>query len=86
MEVSVPFSIRCLDSPRNRWPDSQVLHGRNILHERMAEAGHKRSKRHTQTTERFLLRGNIDKFSLDALVNMLSRAGRRVEMKVKKAA
>jgi predicted XRE-type DNA-binding protein len=33
-----------------------------------------------------LLRGKIDKFSLDALVNMLSRAGMRVEMKVKKAA
>ena len=33
-----------------------------------------------------LLRGKIDKFSLDALVNMLGRAGMRVEMKVKKAA
>jgi len=33
-----------------------------------------------------LLRGKIDKFSLDALVNMLGRAGMRVELKVKKAA
>jgi predicted XRE-type DNA-binding protein len=33
-----------------------------------------------------LLRGKIDKFSLDALVNMLGRAGLRVELKVKKAA
>jgi predicted XRE-type DNA-binding protein len=33
-----------------------------------------------------LLRGKIDKFSLDALVNMLSHAGMRVELKVKKAA
>ena len=33
-----------------------------------------------------VLRGKIDKFSLDALVNMLSKAGMRVEMKVKKAA
>ena len=33
-----------------------------------------------------LLRGKIDKFSLDALVNMLARAGMRVELRVKKAA
>ena len=33
-----------------------------------------------------LLRGKIDKFSLDALVNMLGHAGMRVELKVKKAA
>jgi len=33
-----------------------------------------------------LLRGKIDKFSLDALVNMLARAGLRVELRVRKAA
>ena len=33
-----------------------------------------------------LLRGKIDKFSLDALVNMLGHAGLRVELRVKKAA
>ena len=33
-----------------------------------------------------LRRGKIDKFSLDALVNMLAHAGMRIEMKVKKAA
>ena len=33
-----------------------------------------------------LLRGKIDRFSLDALVNMLGDAGMRVELKVKKAA
>ena len=33
-----------------------------------------------------LLRGKIDKFSLDELVNMLARAGMRVELRVKKAA
>ena len=33
-----------------------------------------------------VLRGKIDKFSLDALVNMLGHAGMRVELKVKKAA
>ena len=33
-----------------------------------------------------LLRGKIDKFSLDALVNMLAAAGMRVELRVKKAA
>jgi predicted XRE-type DNA-binding protein len=33
-----------------------------------------------------LLRGKIDKFSLDALVSMLGHAGMRVELKVKKAA
>ena len=33
-----------------------------------------------------LLRGKIDKFSLDALVNMLAKAGMRIEIKVRKAA
>jgi predicted XRE-type DNA-binding protein len=33
-----------------------------------------------------VLRGKIDKFSLDALVNMLGHAGMRVELRVKKAA
>lgn len=33
-----------------------------------------------------VLRGKIDKFSLDALVNMLAKAGMRVEVRVKKAA
>ena len=40
----------------------------------------------TQPRLNDLLRGKIDKFSLDALVNMLAHAGMRVEMKVKKAA
>ena len=31
-----------------------------------------------------LLRGKIDKFSIDSLVNMLGRAGLRVELKVKR--
>ncbi len=33
-----------------------------------------------------VLRGKIDKFSLDALVNILAKAGLRVEMRVRKAA
>ena len=33
-----------------------------------------------------LLRGKIDKFSLDALVNMLGSAGLRIELRVKAAA
>lgn len=33
-----------------------------------------------------VLRGKIEKFSLDALVNMLAAAGLRVEMRVKKVA
>jgi predicted XRE-type DNA-binding protein len=33
-----------------------------------------------------VLRGKIEKFSLDALVNMLGHAGMRVQLKVKKAA
>jgi predicted XRE-type DNA-binding protein len=33
-----------------------------------------------------LLRGKIDRFSLDALVNMLGKAGLRVEVQVRKAA
>jgi predicted XRE-type DNA-binding protein len=40
----------------------------------------------TQPRLNDLLRGKIDKFSLDALVNMLASAGMRVELKVKKAA
>ena len=40
----------------------------------------------TQPRVNDLLRGKIDKFSLDALVNMLAKAGMRVELKVKKAA
>ena len=40
------------------------------------------------TTPRFnaLLRGKINLFSLDALVNIAVRAGLRIEMRVKKAA
>ena len=37
----------------------------------------------TQPRLNDLLRGKIDKFSLDALVNTLAHAGMRVEMKVK---
>ncbi|HEY5567408.1 MAG TPA: helix-turn-helix transcriptional regulator [Gammaproteobacteria bacterium] len=40
----------------------------------------------TQPRLNDLLRGKIDKFSLDALVKMLSAAGMRVELRVKKAA
>jgi predicted XRE-type DNA-binding protein len=40
----------------------------------------------TQPRINNVLRGRIDKFSLDALVNMLAKAGMRVEMRVKKAA
>jgi len=40
----------------------------------------------TQPRINDLLRGKIDKFSLDALVNMLAAAGLRVEMRVKKVA
>jgi predicted XRE-type DNA-binding protein len=38
----------------------------------------------TQPRLNDLLHGKIDKFSLDALVNMLSHPGIRIEMKVKK--
>lgn len=40
----------------------------------------------TQPRLNDVLRGRIDKFSLDALVNMLAHAGLRVELRVKKAA
>lgn len=40
----------------------------------------------TQPRINDLLRGKIDKFSLDALVNMLAAAGMHVEMRVKKVA
>ena len=40
----------------------------------------------TQPRLNDVMRGKISKFSLDALVNMLSHAGMRIEMKVKKAA
>lgn len=40
----------------------------------------------TQPRLNALLKGKIDQFSLDALVNMLARVGMRVELRVKKAA
>ncbi len=40
----------------------------------------------TQPRLNALLKGRIEKFSLDALVNMLARAGMEVKMTVKKAA
>ena len=40
----------------------------------------------TQPRLNDLLRGRIEKFSLDALVNMLARVGQQVDVKVKKAA
>ena len=40
----------------------------------------------TQPRLNDVLRGRIDKFSLDTLVNMLAQAGMRVELRVKKAA
>ena len=40
----------------------------------------------TQPRINDLLRGKIDKFSLDALVNMLGKAGLRVEVQIRKAA
>ena len=40
----------------------------------------------TQPRLNDVMRGRIDKFSLDALVNMLGNAVMRVEMRVKKAA
>ena len=40
----------------------------------------------TQPRLNQLLKRKIDLFSLDALVNMLSKAGMRVELRVKKAA
>lgn len=40
----------------------------------------------TQPRLNDVLRGRIDKFSLDALVNMLANAGMRVELRVRKAA
>lgn len=40
----------------------------------------------TQPRLNDLLRGKIGKFSLDALVNMLARAGRSVSIRVRKAA
>lgn len=40
----------------------------------------------TQPRLNDLLRGRIDKFSLDALVNLVSRAGLRVDVRVRRAA
>ena len=40
----------------------------------------------TQPRLNDLMKAKIDKFSLDALVNMLGHAGMRVELKVKRAA
>ena len=40
----------------------------------------------TQPHLNLLLKGKIEKFSLDALVNMLAKAGMRVKLTVRKAA
>jgi len=40
----------------------------------------------TQPRLNLLLKGKIEKFSIDALVNMLSRAGMSVKVSVRKAA
>lgn len=40
----------------------------------------------TQPRLNDLLKGRIEKFSIDALVNMLAHAGMRVELRVKRAA
>lgn len=40
----------------------------------------------TQPRLNDLLRGKVDKFSVDALVNMLAKVGKRVSVKVRKAA
>ncbi|OFZ70102.1 MAG: hypothetical protein A2Z01_03750 [Betaproteobacteria bacterium RBG_16_58_11] len=40
----------------------------------------------TQPRLNLLLKGKIEKFSLDALVNMLAKAGMRVKLTVRKAA
>lgn len=40
----------------------------------------------TQPRHNDLLRGRIDKFSVDALVIMLTRVGKRVALRVRKAA
>ena len=40
----------------------------------------------TQPRLNDLLRGRIDKFSVDALVNMLARMGKQVTLRVRKAA
>ena len=40
----------------------------------------------TQPCLNLLLKGKIEKFSLDALVNMLAKAGMRVKLTVRKAA
>lgn len=52
----------------------------------MTQAGAARQLGLTQPRLNDLLKGKIDKFSLDALVNMLAKAGMRIEVKVKKAA
>lgn len=40
----------------------------------------------TQPRLNDLLRGRLDKFSIDALINIASRAGLRVDLKVRRAA
>ena len=75
--------------------EAQNLHLRSELMTRVeqfvkrsgvTQTGAARALGITQPRLNDLLRGKIDKFSLDALVNMLGRAGMRVELRVKKAA
>ena len=57
-----------------------------VKRSRMTQTAAARTLGVTQPRLNDLLRGKIDKFSLDALVNMLGHAGMRIELKVKKAA
>jgi len=59
---------------------------RFVKRNRMTQTEAARALGVTQPRLNALLKGKIDQFSLDALVNMHAHAGMRVEMKVKKAA
>ena len=59
---------------------------RFVKHGRMTQQAAARVLGVTQPRLNLLLKRKIELFSLDALVNMLSKAGMRVELRVKKAA
>jgi len=76
------------DEAQNLYLRSQLMTRIEQVVERsgMTQTAAARALGVTQPRLNDLVRGKIDKFSLDALVNMLAHAGMRVEMKVKKAA
>lgn len=66
--------------------DLMIAVQRHVAASRLTQAQAAKELGLTQPRLNDLLRGRIDKFSLEALVNMLSKVGKQVSMKVRRVA